>query len=85
MCIYPVYMYMYVSNGVGCDIHVHVPRAHEPMQMLLEVNSHISELSASVNNKQDVLEIVPIQLLLGGELCGSHNGLIISASVISQY
>jgi cap1 methyltransferase len=54
-------------------------------EMLLEVNSHISELSASVNAKQDVLEIVPIQLLLGGELCGSHNGLIISASVISQY
>ena len=38
------------------------------MQMLLEVNTHISELSASVNTKQDVLEIVPIQLLLGGEL-----------------
>ena len=38
------------------------------IQMLLEVNTHISELSASVNTKQDVLEIVPIQLLLGGEL-----------------
>ena len=35
--------------------------------MLLEVNSHMSELSASVNAKQDVLEIIPMQLLLGGE------------------
>ena len=38
------------------------------VQMLLEVNSHMSELMSSVNTKQDVLEIVPMQLLLGGEL-----------------
>lgn len=28
----------------------------------------MSELTASVNTKQDVLEIIPMQLLLGGEL-----------------
>ena len=47
--------------------HIHEIRT-DVVQMLLEVNSHMSELMASVNNKQDVLEIVPMQLLLGGEL-----------------
>ena len=40
--------------------------------MLLEVNSHMSELTASVTAKQDVLEIVPMQLLLGGERSCMH-------------
>ena len=54
------------------------------IQMLLEVNTHISELSASVNTKQDVLEIVPIQLLLGGELWECCIDLIIVNSVQNQ-
>ena len=35
--------------------------------MLLEVNSHMTELGSDVNNQLDVLEIVPMQQLLGGE------------------
>lgn len=35
-------------------------------QMLLEVNSHMSELRASGNARQDVLELIPMQLLIGG-------------------
>ena len=39
------------------------------VQMLLEVNSHIAELRPSVSApKLDVLEIVPMQQLLGGNM-----------------
>lgn len=57
-----------IDNFLGYGVfHIHEIRT-DVVQMLLEVNSHMSELMASVNNKQDVLEIVPMQLLLGGEL-----------------
>ena len=51
--------------------------------MLLEVNSHMSELSASVNGKQDVLEIIPMQLLLGGESnTRDHNKNVLNHCVV---
>ncbi|CAI8009428.1 hypothetical protein GBAR_LOCUS6328 [Geodia barretti] len=38
------------------------------IEMLLEVNSHMTELNSSVNSQLDVLEIVPMQQLLGALL-----------------
>ena len=39
-------------------------------QMLLEVNSHMTDLRSSGTAKLDVLEIIPMQVLMGGG-CGT--------------
>ena len=66
------YMYMYICvymsvyNICMCILQF---TCMYTVQMLLEVNSHIAELRPSVSApKLDVLEIVPMQQLLGGNM-----------------